>query len=157
MCSLPAEESSAQTQQLAYSAKFVCGIRTGDVGVVRGTYETTINVHNPHFVTVQFQKKAVIALPERSARGKISQIRVESLKPDEAMGVDCRDIRGLFSPAPVSFIEGFLVIYIPRQIDVVGVYTARERNGTSADAAIYDASSIAVERVTPIAVQPPPG
>lgn len=73
------------------------------------------------------------------------------------MGVDCRDIRGLFSPTPVpAFIEGFVVIYIPqRQIDVVGVYTARERNGTSADTAIYDATSIAVERVTPISVQRP--
>jgi hypothetical protein len=151
-----AREASAQTQLRAYSAKFVCGFRTIELGVVRGGYETSINIHNPHFVTVQFQKKAVIALPQRSQLGRISELVPETLPPDGALGVDCIDIRRLFNPVPTGFIEGFLVIYIPanREIDVVGVYTARERIGTNPDTDIYDVKSIDVERFPSITVVP---
>ena len=150
-----AQEAAAQT--LVYSAKFVCGTNTSDQGVVIGLYETSVNIHNPHFREVRFQKKAVIALPQRSQqRGPISKRRLERLKSDEAVGVDCVDIRALFgTTAPTGFIEGFVVLYVPRSfpLDVVGVNTARERKGSSADTPIYDVSSISVERVTPINVQ----
>ncbi|MGQ0484999.1 MAG: hypothetical protein ACT4SY_06565, partial [Hyphomicrobiales bacterium] len=146
-----AHEAFAQTTLLSYSAKFVCGTRTFEQAVVRGVYETSVNIHNPHFVQVKFQKKAVIAKPQRSPPGPISPFKNELLLADQARGVDCVDIRNLFVPAiPVGvFIEGFLVIYIdPRlPLDVVAVYTARERVGTSADFAQYDSKSIAVERV----------
>jgi hypothetical protein len=161
-----AKDLSAQAQErLAYSCKFVCGTRTSDVSVVRGVYETTCNIHNPHFVTAQFQKKAVIALPQSSPPGRISPFVTEVLTPDQALGVNCRDIRALFPPPAVpAFIEGFLVIYVPGtaagmpplELDVVGVRTARPRQGTSADVSIYDVSSIDVERVVPIRAVPAP-
>jgi len=142
----------AQTALLSYSAKYVCGTRTLEQAVVRGVYETSINIHNPHFVQVSFQKKAVIALPQRLPFGRISPFKNERFLADQARGVDCVDIRNLFVPPATGFIEGFLVIYVdPRlPLDVVGVYTARERIGSSADFPQYDAKSIAVERVTPI-------
>ena len=147
-----APEASAQTALLAYSAKFVCGTRTTELGVVRGVYETSVNIHNPHFRQAPFKKKAVIALPQRSPPGRISAFKNEVLLPDEALGVDCIDIRNLFVPPAAGFIEGFLVIYIVPglPLDVVGVNTARNRIGTNPDTFIYDATSISVERVTPI-------
>ncbi len=147
-----AQEASAQTALLAYSAKFVCGTRGAEVGVVRGVYETSVNIHNPHFTQAAFKKKAVIALPQRSPPGRISAFKNELLLADQARGVDCVDIRNLFAPPAGGFIEGFLVIYVDPKLplDVVGVYTARERLGSNPDFAQYDAKSIAVERVTPI-------
>lgn len=122
---------------LSYAAKFVCVPMREDADVVRGMYATSVNIHNPNRVPVRFFKKAVIALPERStARGPISQIHTEGLKPDEAMQVDCEDIRILFGdPAGgPAHIEGFVVIMVPQQpntpgglppLDVWGKYTAR--------------------------------
>jgi len=125
----------AEAQSLVYSCKFVCGPITTDVDVVRGMYATSCNIHNPNHTTVQFRKKAVIALPERiSRRGRISPFRLEALNADEAMNVDCRDIRSLFAPfVPPAHIEGFLVLELPAtpgfQLDVVGKYTARHTGG----------------------------
>lgn len=93
-----APETFAQTALLSYAAKFVCGTRTIEQAVVRGVYETSVNIHNPHLFQVAFRKKAVIALPQRSPPGKISPFRNELLLADEALGVDCVDIRNLFVP-----------------------------------------------------------
>jgi hypothetical protein len=65
----------AQTQVrfVEYSAKFLCGVsdgkEAGSAAVRPGTYETTINIHNPQLPTnplpfVVFAKKAVLAPPE---------------------------------------------------------------------------------------------
>ena len=149
---------TAQTQEvLSYAAKFVCF--TGNaLAVVPGTYLTTINIHNPHTLPVTIKKKAVLALPERASRGEISPFVTETLGPDEAMGVDCKDIKGLFPKPPVSFIEGFVVIQVAPQanfqtapeLDVVGVYTAKHRTGTDInDPKKYDVESIDVKEYSP--------
>lgn len=130
----------------SYSAKFVCGdgpvspTFEGDVPVAESTrYATVINIHNPsNVITMQFDKKAVIALSQRDTDGAISPFKDESLRPDAALGVDCQDIRNLFGGMP-GFIEGFLVIQVAplfgvppdrddhdAPLDVVGVYTARK-------------------------------
>jgi hypothetical protein len=142
----------AQAALVAYSAKFVCGDRTSDSSVVKGTYETTVNIHNPHFVTIQFPKKAVIARPQSSPPGAISPQVQEVLAPDGAVGVNCRDIRLLFTPPAPGFIEGFLVIYIDnsRPIDVVEVHTARHR-GAPPDGSL-DVESIDTRQVNPLLV-----
>ena len=72
---------------MSYAAKFVCGVQTNDVDVVRGVYATTINVHNPQAtISVTYFKKTVIALPESSkARGQISSF-VSGLAPIRPWG-----------------------------------------------------------------------
>jgi hypothetical protein len=127
--------SFAQEAYPVYSAKFVCGPIAADADVVQGQYATTVNIHNPQPGPVTFEKKAVIALPERSTtRGAISNIRTETLEPDQAMGVDCKDIRGLF-PAGTRLgehSEGFVVITVKEArfdvLDVVSVYSARHND-----------------------------
>src|SRR5439155_13614388 len=104
-------EVKAQTALLSYAAKFVCGSRAApDRSVVTGLYETSVNIHNPHFTQVVARKKAVIALPQSSPPGPISKLVDELLLPDGAIGVNCKDIRALFTPAPAGFIEGFVVV-----------------------------------------------
>jgi len=151
-------------QMWQYSAKFICGAQTGDTDVVKGLYATTVNIHNSLNTTVDLRKKAVIALPERTLpRGRISPVVIDTLKPDEAMGVDCRDIRSLFPvpPALPTHIEGFLVVEpfspagIPTDpLDVVAKYTARHRTGTNTtDPNSYDVETLDVERIPPKKLQ----
>lgn len=147
----------AAGQTLSYAAKFICGIRDKESGgaLIRGLYGTVINIHNPHAVAVRFRKKAVLARPQRVSRGRISPLVKESLLPDQALGMDCRDIGTLLDVSGV-FIEGFVVLYVDLQettpqrfvapeLDVVGVYTARPR-GTA------DIATIDVEPVKPITI-----
>lgn len=147
--------AQAQTTLFSYSAKFVCGPRGGDLQVVRGSYATVVNIHNPHFQPVNFRKKAVIAFSQREPRGPIAEFVRESLKADEALGVDCRDIRALFDPAIVlpPLIEGFVVIYSPVQLDVVVVYTARHRSGVAPNDS-NEVETMDVEEVTPKRITP---
>src|SRR5262245_6878036 len=72
-------EARAQTQLLSYAAKFVCGGSSTDEAVVKGFYQTSVNIHNPHFSRVDAQKKAVIALPPSLPPGPISAFVTERL------------------------------------------------------------------------------
>jgi hypothetical protein len=123
--------ATAGAKVLYYAAKFVCGQlpTTAHPGLVQGSYQTAINVHNPNPQTVDFRKKAVIANSEDQQRGAISKVVVDTLTPDQALEVDCASIATkLFGlPAGTAFNEkGFVVILTPqnRPLDVVGVYTA---------------------------------
>jgi hypothetical protein len=155
LTSLMLASGSAQASFNSYAAKFVCGSRAGDSSVVRGTYETSVNIHNPHLIPIQFAKKAAIANPQSSTRGPISPFRSETLGPDQALGVNCRDIRALYPTGVVlpAFIEGFLVIHIDSTIpiDVVEVLTARHRGAVVADFS-NEVETIHTRQVNPIRV-----
>ena len=155
-------DSAQAATYTVYSAKFSCGKGVEDdisMDVVKGQYATAINIHNPNGQTVAFTKKAVIALAERNTNvGSISPTVDESLIADQAMYVDCKDIRSLF-PATVklpSHIEGFLVISVKYpttgtvpELDVWAKYTARHRTSavSGADPTNTDVESINVVEV----------
>jgi hypothetical protein len=111
-----------------YAAKFVCG-RQDDaetLRLTRGLYGTTINIHNPDDPPARFFKKVAVAYPPAAQRaGDILQMGEDTLLYDEALKVDCEDIRrtafgGAF---PEPYVEGFLVVQSFRNLDVTGVYT----------------------------------
>jgi hypothetical protein len=119
----------------SYAAKFSCGTAADDADVVRGTYATSINIHNPQANTpVTFFKKVVTAPEEGQGLGKIVVLSPnEVLRPDRAEQVDCPLIVKALQMS--GHIEGFVVIEVPPQpagttgtpplLDVVGKYTAR--------------------------------
>jgi hypothetical protein len=136
---LVATSMSAYAQHTAiagvvFTTKFVCG-PSGGV-----TFDSSINVHNPHLEEICVNKKMVIAKPQGEDRGEISAKVLERFGPNEAIGVDCADIRSAFAEPPDAFIEGFVVMeLIPDPLlaihapglAVQGVYTATGRRGTS--------------------------
>ena len=146
-------EARAQTPLLSYAAKFVCGGSLTDEAVVKGFYQTTVNIHNPHFSRVDARKKAVIALPQSDPPGAISAFVLERLPPDAAVGVNCKDIRALFVPSPTGFIEGFVVVRVPpgTPLDVTDVITARP----GAAGAAGEVSTINVYEVHPTRIVAP--
>ena len=104
-----------------YAAKFVCGRSGGEV-VARGAYLTAVNVHNPEDTAVRFTVKVALALPGLKP-GPVSPKRVAALGADEALEVDCPDIRRL-AGTKARFLKGFLVLESGHELDVVAVYTA---------------------------------
>jgi hypothetical protein len=120
----------------SYAAKFSCGTATVDADVVKGTYATSVNIHNPQSQTaVAFFKKVVTAPEEGQGPSKIvvlSGANLEVLQPDQAERVDCPLIVKALQLS--GHIEGFVVIEVPPQpsgtttppaLDVVAKYTAR--------------------------------
>jgi hypothetical protein len=124
-----------QIRFIEYSAKFLCGEVREAASVRPGTYETSINVHNPNlfFESVTFVKKAVLAPRQGDPQRFKPQFRdISELDADYAERVDCKKIRDLLGPAGGDpFIEGFVVLVVlpipwpnePRELDVVAVYT----------------------------------
>ena len=112
---------------LYYAAKFVCGkLPTAThPGLVPGLHQTAVNIHNPNTTDIRFRKKAVIANTEAAEHGRISKFVIDTLKPDEALEVDCATIGKLLDMGDVNE-KGFVVIQTTpgKPLDVVAVYTA---------------------------------
>lgn len=114
-----------------YATKLVCGIQPNpkDLRLTTGAYATTINVHNPGRTEVRIAKKLALTIPPGFEKpGEIRSIATGTLGPDQAMAVDCEEIRRVvFGGAfPAPFIEGFVVIQSTDSLDVVAVYTTAD-------------------------------
>jgi hypothetical protein len=128
-----------------YAAKLLCGIQRDpeDMRLAPGFYATTINIHNPHGEPVSLFKKLALTYPPGEQRpGQIIPIAIDQLGPDEALAVDCVDIRNRLFPEgfPTSYIEGFVVIQSPESLDVTAVYTTAavdERGNVTSHSSIH--------------------
>ena len=123
-------EVSTSTQILCvryeYAAKFICGRQTEsqDLTLAQGQYATAINIHNPNDEKVHFFKK--VALTERDQKpGRVLPVAVDGLLYDEALKLDCMDLRRrmTLTNSNEALLEGFAIIQSPRSLDVTGVYT----------------------------------
>ena len=138
-----AAEAQLAPPYIEYAAKFTCGIESAKEtdDVVSGVYASSINLHNPQSrIAVPFIKKIVVANREDTTIGRIVVLR-DVLKPDQADRVDCIFISKALNQAATVYVEGFVVIEVPRVavtgtapgvqpvLDVVGKYTARPLTG----------------------------
>jgi len=122
---LAGERGAAQAPyRYEYATKVLCGtLDTLMSKLVPQPYATAINVHNPNDSTVIFFKKLALTVPPgRQRPGRIVRITVDSLQPDQALVIDCLDLR---RPAGVASFEGFVVLQSPMSIDVTAIYTVR--------------------------------
>lgn len=133
-----------------YSAKVACSLLLPhqDGTLARGTYRTTVNIHNPTNKQIKIAAKVALATQFGSDPGPfgVTPFKEAVIQPDGAVGVNCFDIAGYFCPidgvcVDFAFLEGFLVVKSPVPLDVVGVYTARHTEG--------EVESIDVEAVEP--------
>jgi CARDB protein len=120
--------SQTSTAGFSYAAKCVCGLQKDpqDMRLARGFYATTINIHNPGDKDAKFFKKLALTFPpEEQKPGKIIRISDDLLKPDEALKVDCNEIRRKFfsNGFPAGYIEGFVIIESQESLDVTAVYS----------------------------------
>src|ERR1044071_7336789 len=100
----PSPPSDGSEITNTYAAKFICGVQqdrdiTHILDAQPGRYSTKINVHNNTGITITFRKKIIQLLKnpdlinERPTPPQAKKI--DSLKPDEALEVVCRDIYNL--------------------------------------------------------------
>lgn len=150
------EEEPATRQ---YAAKLACGVQRDpkDMRLARGFYASTINIHNPKRKAVTLSKRLALSFPPGEERpGEVFTIaRQEILGPDQALEVDCNEVRERFFAGGFSagYIEGFVVVESSDSLDVVGVYStaALDRDGV-----VTTQSGIAVERVPERRLEPAP-
>jgi hypothetical protein len=129
--SAPWRVATAQAQKVTYiySAKYICvpDFPVSDLPVVPGIYKTAINIRNFLDQEVKFTKKIVVANKQDDPRGPISERKTDTLKADEALEVDCREIVELLKKqekkGPINSPKGFVVIESPVELEVVAVYT----------------------------------
>ncbi len=89
------EFESPKQARFSYAVKFVCMSSSEEVqeGVVKGVYATDINVHNPSLgKRAIFFKKVAQAFPYQKP-GPVSKFQRGRLGPNEAMEVECNEIR----------------------------------------------------------------
>lgn len=122
---------SAEPTRYKYAAKLVCGYQPepSDGRLVKGQYATTVNVLNLSDETAKITKTLSLTYPPKEQRpGRVARIAVDTLKPDQALKVDCADIAQRVFPQglPASYIEGYVTIESVSRLDVTGVYTSRD-------------------------------
>jgi hypothetical protein len=115
----------AELVSFQYATNLICGDSDdapfGQYFPAPGTYFTEISIHNPLDRPVQFGVKVAIGRPGLRA-DPVSHLRQVELGPDEALVINCRDVRGL--GGSYGFIEGFVIIETATELDVVTVHTA---------------------------------
>jgi len=146
----PVKPSKIVKTEYQYAAKVACSLLQPhqDGSLARGTYRTAVNIHNPTNKEITIAAKVALATEFGSEAGPfaVTPFKEAILQPDGAVGVNCFDIAGYFCPidgvcVDFAFLEGFLVVKSPVELDVVGVYTARHTDG--------DVESIDVETIKP--------
>jgi CARDB len=138
-----------------YAAKIVCGIQgePKSLRLTRGLYATTVNIHNPNARTATLFKRLALTFPPAEERpGAIQRIARESLTADQALKVDCDEIRILLKGQFTSgFVEGFVIVDSDMPLDVTGVYTSAsiDRAGTILQSGI-DVNQVSESQVLPV-------
>ena len=124
-----------------YTAEFMCGrspSRGAPQVLARGTYFTTINVHNPLAEKVELRKKFAIPRPDDEPKDEsvVSRFSTDSLSADGAIEITCGDITRLLEDVLGTqtqiarlFIRGFVAIESTTELDVVAVYSTDAPSG----------------------------
>lgn len=136
MSKLTAIAPARSPYRYQYAAKFICvadipGTSQQAPGLRPGTYETSVNIHNPQDRTVRYRSK--LAYPNG-----ISKWLDGSLKYDEVDQIACGQV-DKYELQLIHGFEGYLVIESTHSLDVIAVYTASPNN--------QQVSTMDVERV----------
>ncbi|ABA59189.1 hypothetical protein [Nitrosococcus oceani] len=124
--------------EFQYAAKVACSLLLPhqDGTLVRGTYRTIVNIHNPTNKPITIAAKVALATAFGSEPGPfdVTPFKKAKLQPDGVTELSCFNIAGFFCPidgvcVDFAFLEGFVVIKSPVPLDVVSVYTARSTEG----------------------------
>ena len=154
---LPAAMASARPRRsrqvvwYQYAAQFTCGLNEeSDDRVVRATYATAINIHNPHPTEVILRKHLALTFPpEIQAAGAVSAVIMENLDRRSALQVDCGEILSdefdFTDPPLTDYVQGFVVIESKRPLDVSATYTV---TGEDEEQASVDVETIAERTLT---------
>lgn len=112
----PLKPSKTIKTEYQYSAKVACSLLLPhqDGTLARGTYRTTVNIHNPSDKKITVAAKVALATQFGSEPGPfgVTPFKEAVIQPDGAVGVNCFDIAGYFCPidgvcVDFAFLEGF--------------------------------------------------
>jgi len=100
--------STSSTQDIIYTAKFVCGSISDSSGPIRpGHYDTSINILNKKSYQVGILWNAEIN------DGPTSTSLLKNLESERSTGFSCKDIKSGFGIDTNELVEGFVIIRVP--------------------------------------------
>jgi hypothetical protein len=103
-----AAQSKAETQDIIYAAKFICGSITGGDGPIRpGHYDTSISILNKRDYPTSLLWYATIN------DGPTSNTIIKNLEPEKSTGIICSDIKDIFGIDTKGVVEGYTIIRVP--------------------------------------------
>lgn len=150
-------QASLPHYRFEYTAKFVCGSQSKKevLTLAQGTYATSVNVLNTTQRPVKFLKKLALTRPGTQEQGVTLPIATDHLDPDQALSVDCEDVRQRLFPKgfPDQYLDGFIILRSPDMLSVSAVYTTRgpgDNQVTSID--VEEVKERAIDRPS----EPPP-
>lgn len=101
-------QPTSETQDVIYTAKFICGSITGGDGPLRpGHYDTSVSVLNKKGYDVGFLWYATIN------DGPTSNTIIKNLQAEKSTGITCVDIKEMFGIDTKETVEGFAIIRVP--------------------------------------------
>jgi hypothetical protein len=120
------QPQGACATEFQYAVKVVCGevvsVDNVPTPVAPGQYRTAVNIHNfSKCRDAQFRWKVAVANPGKP--GPVSAYsRPLTLRPDEALEIDCPQVMRALAQPPPRFVKGYVVIE-GDELDVVAVYS----------------------------------
>jgi len=138
--------------EFQYAVKLVQGAppALSDLSFIApGRYFTAINVHNPSTCkTVTFRWKVALTDVDGEHVSTISPFHEATLRPDQAIEIDARDVARAIGVVPPRFAKGFVVLESPCELDVVAVYTALPAaKGTQASGLVFHTERVPARRI----------
>lgn len=121
------QPQGACASEFQYAVKVVCGevvsLDNVPTPVAPGRYWTAINIHNPtKCQDAHFRWKVAVANPGEA--GPVTAFsRLVTLRPDEALEIDCPQVMRALAQPPPRFVKGYAVLESDIELDVVAVYT----------------------------------
>lgn len=102
------ETQPSETQDVIYTAKFICGsIDDGDGPLRPGHYDTSISILNKKNYAVGFLWYASIN------DGPTSNNIIKNLEAEKSTGITCKNIKEMFGIDTKEVVEGFVIIRVP--------------------------------------------
>lgn len=126
----------ACTTEFQYAVKLVCGNvvlspTAASTPVAPGRYWTAINIHNPEKCRdAHFRWKVVVAAPLNQTPVTPVFQRPRTIRPDEAVEIDCQQVMQTFPAPPPAFVKGYVVLESDVELDVVAVYSGTQGGNT---------------------------
>lgn len=103
-----AAESREETQDIIYTAKFICGSIIGGDGPLRpGHYDTSVSILNKKNYATSLLWYVTID------DGPTSNTIIKNLEPEKSTGIRCSDIKEMFGIDTRELVEGFAIVRVP--------------------------------------------
>jgi hypothetical protein len=106
-----------QISNIAYTAKFECGVIFEDEGFLSsGYYDTDVSIFNKQGYPITVLLNVIVNDNNNSSSNSI----IKTIQPQKSTGISCKDITKLFNIRGQEMIEGFMTVLVQLDNGIAG-------------------------------------